>query len=125
MKRENNRDTAEALALLELIEAQEAVRNHRPTKEDYYKYLVSTNNPDEEVWMNARTEPSGRYFGLAPQPPRSYEMINNYAPSKRFMVAKKRKRSLFDDDWRVKWGPNGNGGRHGFPGKFSAFKKHQ
>lgn len=114
MKRENDRDTAEALALLELIEAQEAApRNHRPTKEDYYKYLVSSsrNPPDEEMWMNARVEPSARYFGLAP---RSYEM-NNYGLSKRFMVAKKRKRSIYGDGSRAM-------ARNGLKGY--GFKKH-
>lgn len=93
-------DAAEALALLELIEAQEEARHHRRpvTDEDYYKYLVSDggeNNPDEEVWMNAKAEPAAHLYvppmGKFSPYPYDYGYGNQYA--KRFMVAKRKKRS--------------------------------
>lgn len=110
LKRENSRiDAAEALALLELIEAQEEARHRRPLSipsrdEDFYKYLLSAggeNNPDEEVWMNARTEPSAHFY-----PYESMYGGQAHGQAKRFMVARK-KRSLGHKF-------NGNG-RHGFP----------
>lgn len=130
MKRENSRiDAAEALALLELIEAQEEARHRRPLSspsrdEDFYKYLLSAggeNNPDEEVWMNARTEPSAHFYG--PQLMEKYGGANPYesmyggqahGQAKRFMVARK-KRSLGH-----KFNANG---RHGFPGSWDLVQR--
>lgn len=96
LKRDNNRmDAAEALALLQLIEAQEEAR-HRPVNEDYYNYLFSNggeNNPDEEVWMNSRTEPSAHFFSPPMGKQHSAYEPGFYGPAKRFMVAKRKKRS--------------------------------
>lgn len=90
-------DAAEALALLQLIEAQEEAR-HRPVKEDYYNYLFSNggeNNPDEEVWMNSRTDPTAHFFTPPSTAKHSAYESNFYglSPAKRFMVAKRKKRS--------------------------------
>lgn len=109
MKRENSAriDAAEALALLELIEAQEEARR-RPLNEDlYFKYLLSAageNNPDEEVWMNSRTEPAAHFLPPPPLSMAKYSPYDNYygrqnggaaaAAAKRFMVAKRKKRDF-------------------------------
>lgn len=142
MKRESDRiNAAEALALLELIEAQESAR-HRP-KDDYWynKYATNDEANDDGLWLDSWTEPNARYFAV-PQPTINYspyDSSSSYGPSKRFMVAKKKKRSLVDThDWRMGMKSNQRmlltphasvskfeqNGRHSFP-ELAGFKPNQ
>lgn len=90
-------DAAEALALLELIEAQEEARNRRPSKDDYYKYLFGDseieNNPDEDLWLGTPTIPSAHYLPNALLQMYEPNEYYGHGASKRFMVAKRKKRS--------------------------------
>lgn len=50
------------------------------------------NNPDEEVWMNSRTEPAAHLFTVptASKYSSPYDGYYSRGPAKRFMVRKKR-----------------------------------